>query len=126
MGKVAQWRNIFKKLESGQLLTPEQRQEFKEITKKMLIEKAKTYDTKYADLAKRLKLQGIPEEYLPTNMADEMRESLGIKNYNLNLTQEDSAQTPQDTPDYSKMQSIAPKSNGSNYGSLVDGFRQKQ
>lgn len=126
-GVWTQWRNMFNKLNSGQLLSQEQRRDFGKLAKQFVLNKAKIYDTKYNDLTRKLKMQGIPEDYRPTNMADAMRETLGVKNYNLNLTQESSAEVPQDTTDYSKMQSIAPKPNySSNYSSVVGGMRPKK
>ena len=75
-GVWTQWRNMFNKLNSGQLLSEEQRRDFGKLAKQFVLNKAKIYDTKYNDLTRKLKMQGIPEAYRPTNIADEMRESL--------------------------------------------------
>lgn len=78
---------MFNKLNNGQILDESQRIAFGKLAQQFVLNKAKIYDTKYNDLTRKLKMQGIPEDYRPTNMADAMRETLGIKNYNLNFTQ---------------------------------------
>lgn len=90
-GVWEQFKNIPANKLEGTILTEDQRKAFGKLALKFIENKAKTYDTKYDDMARVLKSQGIPESYLPTKMSEQIRRYSGDEiqtasgnTYNLN------------------------------------------
>ena len=74
VGVWEQFKNIpVSKLE-GTVLTDEQRKSFGKLALKFIENKAKIYDTKYSDMERFMKSQGIPGDYLPTKMSDYVKQ----------------------------------------------------
>ena len=57
-------------------MTPEQREAFGELARQFILNKATIYETKYNDGVRRLETQEIPTHVFPTNIAEQMRNTL--------------------------------------------------
>lgn len=61
----------------GTILSEEQRKAFGKLALKFIENKAKAYDTKYEDMKRIFKEQGIPETYLPTKVSEHIKQYSG-------------------------------------------------
>lgn len=71
-GKLEQSKNIFKRLTKGRVLTKSQSEDFKEIAKAFIDNKALSYNRKYKDMEKAFSNFGIDKSFLPINASTQL------------------------------------------------------
>ena len=74
--QLEKWKNMRDRFEEGKLLTPKQSEEFKEIAKWFIQERATLYDMKYQDLRNAYDAFWIPDDLLPTNASEALKEKI--------------------------------------------------
>ena len=60
--------NYLKRLESGEKLTPNQRDDFRKLAIAYIEEMSRTYELKYSDMQRRAQFSDVPLEVLPSNV----------------------------------------------------------
>lgn len=73
-GLASKWKNMYKKLEKWDLLTPQMTEEFKLLTKKYIENKAKSYNRLYNDMVRDLEWFNIDKTFYPTNAAQQLND----------------------------------------------------
>lgn len=75
---VEDWAKIFNQIEEWDLLSWKARENFIKVSKLFILNRADLYETKYNDMLKVIRRQWLPEEDLPTNLAEKFRKSLWL------------------------------------------------
>ena len=73
---------MFSKLENGQTLTGEQKENFKKLMQAYVKNKSQQYDRLYDDMERVLQQSGVPAEYLPARASGTKQTTKIQKNIN--------------------------------------------
>ena len=71
-GKISKWKNMYNKLSKWDLLTPQQTEEFRNLATEFIMNKAKSYERLYNDMARDLEYFNIDKELRPTNATQQL------------------------------------------------------